>query len=134
MDEPIVEVARVIRVFLPELVGPVEAGGLDARIADILNASPSENALGELGELLNSQEATSDFMAEVLADAPDFRPPKFQPRTLRDAGFQPLPGSAPPAHAGKFGCPNDDYVWYRRTSSTPIPVCPTHSIALVRLA
>jgi hypothetical protein len=133
MDESIVEVARVIRPFLPELVGLVMADELDTRIANILNASSRENVQSDLTSLLNSHEATSDFMAEVLDDAPDFRPPRFQPWTLRDAGYQPPPGSVQPLYAGKFGCPKGDYVWYRPRLGVAIPACPTHGAALVRI-
>jgi hypothetical protein len=84
--------------------------------------------------LLERHEATSDFMAEVLDDAPSFRPAIFQTRILRDLRYSGLPGDPPPAYSGKFGCPNGDYVWYRPTSGTPVPACPTHGVALNRLA
>jgi hypothetical protein len=133
MDEPIMEVARAIRPFLTALVAPAEADQLDRRIASILNARPAQDTSSRLRSLLASHEATSDFMAEVLDDAPDLRPPRFQLRTLRDAAYQPMPGNLQPA-AGKFGCPQGDYVWYRPSVGVAIPACPTHGIALVRMA
>jgi hypothetical protein len=133
MDEPIVEVARAIRPFLTALVAPAEADELDSRIARILNASPAQDTSSKLRSLLASHEATSDFMAEVLDDAPDLRPPRFQLRTLRDASYQPMPGNLQPADAGKFSCPQGDYVWYRPSVGVAIPACPTHGVALARM-
>lgn len=133
MDEPIREVARAIRPFLAGLVAPADADELDRRIARLLNASPAQDAGGKLRSLLESHEATSEFMAEVLDDAPDLRPPRFQLRTLRDAAYQPMQGNAQPAHAGKFGCPQGDYVWYRPSVGVAIPACPTHGVALIRM-
>jgi uncharacterized radical SAM superfamily Fe-S cluster-containing enzyme len=45
-------------------------------------------------------------------------------------------GAAPPGRgevtrARRFACPSDDYVWYRRTAGSPIPICPTHDVRLV---
>jgi hypothetical protein len=133
VDEPVAEVARAIRPFLTGLVPPAQADELDTRIASILNAGSQQEATRELRLLLESHQATSDFMAQVLADAPHFRPLRFQPSRLRDASFQPLPGEPQPVHAGKFGCPQGDYVWYRPAVGVTIPVCPTHGVALVKV-
>ena len=133
MDEPVVEVGRAIRPFLHELVAPAEADELDHRLAAILNAGSGKDTASELRSLLESHQATSDFMTEVLDDTPYFRPPQFQPTTLRDAGYQPLPGVQQPLHAGKFGCPYGDYVWYRPSVGSPIPACQTHGVTLVRM-
>jgi hypothetical protein len=131
VDEPVVEVSRVIRPFLRELVGQAYADELDRRIASILNGWSSENTTIELRAALESHEATRYFMEEVLEDAPDFRPPQFQPLILR--GYQPLPGEQQPTHTGKFACPQSDYIWYRPSVGTPIPVCPTHGVTLARV-
>ena len=72
MDEPVVEVSRVIRPFLHELVGQANADELDRRIASILNGWSNENTAIELRAALESHEATRYFMEEVLDDAPDF--------------------------------------------------------------
>lgn len=130
--DPIVEVARTIRPFLAELVGPQEAPELDERIAGVLNDEPGGDAASKLRFLLEGTEATSAFTAEVLGDAPDFRPPRFQVLTYRDPGSQPPPGNPQPVYAGKFACPRGDYVWFRPSVGTPIPACPTHHLALVR--
>ena len=134
VDEPVVEAARLIRAYLPDLVAPDAATELDGRIADLLAAlEAGEDSSGELRSLLGSHSATRDFMSEVLADAPHFRPPQFQVPILRDLGYQPLPGTPLPMHAGKFACPHGDYVWYRPGVGVPIPVCPTHDVVLIRL-
>jgi hypothetical protein len=132
MSQGAVEAARAIRPFLRELLPPTEADELDGQIATLLNADMASEV--GIRRVLESREATSDFLAEVLEDAPLFRPPKFQERILRDAIFNPLPGDAMPVHAGKYGCPKHDYVWYRPSSGTEIPRCPTHGLELTRLA
>ena len=132
MSEGAIEAARAIRPFLNELLPPAEANELDGQIATLLNSGVASQ--DELRRVLDRREPTSDFLADVLEDAPLFRPPKFQQRLLRGAGYDPLPGDPMPVHAGKYGCPRNDYVWYRPTSGTGIPLCPTHGIDLIRLA
>ncbi len=127
MDELVVEVARQIRPFLTELVGPRAAEELDGRIANLLEAAHNgEDTAGLLRSLLESNEATKAFLIEVLRGAPEYRPPKWQPRSERRRIAQ-LPGSELPMHAAKYRCPRDDYIeWYRPDVGVPIPECPTH--------
>jgi hypothetical protein len=130
-DEGVLEAARAIRPYLPDLVGPV-ADQLDRRIAELLAAAAQgENVAAAVRSLLVSQEATGGFVVEVLADAPSYRPPYLQPGYLRSRGLQPLAGDVGPVlHVGKFACPHGDYVWYRPAVSIPIPPCPSHGPGL----
>ncbi len=132
MDDPVLEAAREIRPFLTGLVGPHAAAELDQRIAELLASAPaSADAVTSLRTLLDSDRATSRFLATVLEDAPEYRPPRWQPPSaLRSPGA--LPGDLLPMHAGKYGCPRGDYTWYRPDVGTDIPDCPTHRIVLIR--
>jgi hypothetical protein len=132
MDEPLIEVARAIRPFLPQLLPPLQAEEVDREIAELLNA-PGGDLAPALQTLLEQHEATADFMADVLDDAPLFRPPAYQHHTVRSSIYKSLPGDPPPAYAGKFGCPQGDFVWYRPAVGMPVPCCPTHNVTLVRL-
>ena len=130
MDEGLPEAARAIRPFLAELVG-AEAPRFDAEIAGLLNGVQSgQEVTSRLRLLLDSNEAIAEWVAEVLED-PLHRPPDLQPLITR--GYGPLPGSGGTLHAGKYGCPKGDYVWYRRSVGVPVPRCPTpgHVLDLV---
>jgi hypothetical protein len=129
----VLEAARAVRPYLPELVGP-DAGRADRRIADLLAAAGlGEDVAAELWSVLTGTEAIAAFVVEVLDDAPYYRPPEWQPSNPRGGGLEHLPGPAGPVqHAGKYACPQGDYVWYRAAVGTPVPQCPTHGSILVR--
>jgi hypothetical protein len=138
MDDALLEVARAIRPYLPSLVGP-EAQELDARIAELLAAAQVDpKRCDALRTLMNSREATAAFADMVLADAPAYRPPEWQPGYQRPQrrggeGMQLPPGDTGPVlPAGRYGCPHGDYVWYRPAVGVPIPRCPTHAQVLER--
>ena len=139
MDEGILQAARVIRSYLPMLVGPAAAAGLDQQVAELLAASgQDENSTAKLRVLLGRDEATSAFLAEVLADAPHFRPPDMQPQyqipKTRGLKWEALPGDQGPIlHAGVYVCPHGDFTWYRPAVGVPVPVCLTHGVALVKV-
>jgi hypothetical protein len=135
MDEQgVFEAARVIRSYLPMLVGPA-AGELDRQIAELLNTGSPAGDCAKLRSVLDGNEATGDFLAEVLADAPEYRPLALQPGHIHRGGgdYQALAGDAVPVlHTGRFACPHGDYVWYRPTVGAEIPGCPTHGLVLTR--
>jgi hypothetical protein len=136
MDKGVFEAARVIRPYLKDLVGPA-AEQLDNRIADLLGAADrGQDVTAELHLLLDGDEATSSFLGAVLADAPHYRPPTMQEDQLRRDGvynYNPLAGDVGPVlHAGKYSCPQGDYVWYRAAVGAAIPPCPTHGPGLIR--
>lgn len=130
-DRGVLEAARAIRPYLPDLVGPA-SDRVDREIAILLAAEGrGEDIANQMRALLDADEVTADFVAEVLDDAPHYRPPDRQPDTLR--GVQRLPGDVGPVlHAGRFACPHGDYVWYRPAVSVSTPPCPTHGAGLVR--
>ena len=134
-DEGVLEAARAVRPYLPDLVGP-EAERLDDRVAELLSDfNGREEVIAALRLVLDSHEGTSSFLDWVLADAPHYRPPSVQPDYLRDSeSFSPLAGAVTPIlHSGKYRCPKGDYVWYRPAVGAAVPACPTHGSALRRL-
>jgi hypothetical protein len=134
-DDGVLAAARAIRPYLAQLVGP-NSPLLDQQIADLLNDPPGEaKAAGQLRVLLEAGEDTRWFLAEVLRDAPDYRPPYHQPRYLRQSGGTGLPAGdpGPVLHAGAYRCPREDYDWYRPSIGTRVPDCPTHKIPLDRI-
>lgn len=128
MDEDLLEVARVIRSYLPGLVGS-EAGTYDQRIAGLLAAARSgRNVDQELTVVLQQSSEVHEWAARVLQDD-RHRPPDLQPAS--ELGFEPLPGAGGPVQAAKYCCPEDDFVWWRRSAGQAVPSCPDHG-ALVR--
>jgi hypothetical protein len=134
-EQGMLKAARVIRPYLPELVGP-EAKQLDGQIAELLaRAGTDDRVTMSLRSLLDQHEATRDFLAEVLADAPRCLPPDLQPDSLRirDPGMQPLPGPVGPVYADLYRCPDGDFEFYQLAVDDPIPPCPTHGPGLIRI-
>ncbi|MFG1815494.1 hypothetical protein ACGFIF_17120 [Kribbella sp. NPDC049174] len=137
MDEVgVLEAARAMRPYMTQLVGPTLGRDLDRQIAILLNSDVKEDERARaLVSLMRSNETTEDFLTEVLADAPDYRPPSLQPAELLRGGadYRALAGDTEPVlHVGKYICVSGDYVWYRPAVGTRIPACPTHASALVR--
>jgi hypothetical protein len=123
MDEDLLEVARLIRSYLPDLVGS-EARSYDQRIAGLLAAARSgQNVDEELAAVLQQSSVMHTWAAQVLQDELH-RPPDLQPAF--ELGFEPLPGAAGPVQAAKYCCPEHDFVWWRRSAGQAVPACPTH--------
>jgi hypothetical protein len=131
------EAARVIRPYLLDLVGPV-ADEIDRHLAEQLTSGDDDASVTvALQAVLHQTTATRSFVNEVMADAPAYRPPDVQPGYTRSPGdglLQPLAGDTGPVlHAGRYVCPvADDYVWYRPSTGSPVPSCPTHRCNLTR--
>jgi hypothetical protein len=128
-DDLLIDAARTIRRYLGDLVGP-RAGDFDTQIAAHLQRYlDGAEAAGEMRNLLLSDEATGEWLAEFLDD-PAHLPPEFQP--VRSGGFRPLPGGGNPQPPPKWACPVDgNYVVYQHSSQDPIERCPEHHIDLV---
>ncbi|WP_239313787.1 hypothetical protein [Frankia sp. Cj3] len=133
----VIEAARAIRPYLPRLLAPAAAHALDQRLAAELTSPADPVATArQLRVLLDGQEDTAWFLAAVLRDAPDYRPPYHQPQYLsrQPPGGRAIPPGdpGPVGGAARFACPQGDYVWYRPDVATPVPACPTHQTPLVR--
>lgn len=131
-DEGVLEAARAIRPYLDRLVEfPDAAAELDRQLAGELGqlSDPSATAR-RLRILLEQHEDTAWFLDKVLADAPDYRAPYYQPG-YRTRGLASPPGDAMPIAAARYNCPvRGDYVWYRPDVGTPVPRCPTDDVLL----
>lgn len=134
-DDAVIEAARAIRPYLERLAdSPVAARELDQHLSDALNGRLDlPGTTHRLRILLDGQQDTAWFLAEVLADAPHCRPPYYQPRYQRHQTRIPTPAGDPgPVDATRYTCPHGDYVWYRPDVGTPVPACATHDIQLLR--
>lgn len=126
-DADLAEAARLVRPYLPELVGAERAVTLDRRIGAVLARWPAHTALLDV---LTSDDAVLRWVEEVLDD-PRLLPPDLRGPDVRT--FEPVPGGGDPIPADRFTCPvNGDVVWYRPRVGTPVPVCGTHGRELVR--
>lgn len=132
--EGVLEAARAIRPYLDRLVeSPDAAAELDRQLAGELGqvSGPSASAR-RLRILLDQYEDTAWFLDKVLADAPDHRPPYYQPG-YRTRGIASPLGDPTPIAAARYNCPvGGDYVWYRPDVGTPVPRCPTDDVLLTQ--
>ena len=127
--------ARAIRPYLMELVGPGDSVGLDAELANLLADRGDPTAAGQqLSAVLDRRVETRMFLAAILDDAPDYRPPEWQAAALKGVGFDDLAGDHHPVGAPLFRCPEgNDFDWRRPGVGTPVAMCPTHRVVLVRV-
>jgi hypothetical protein len=123
VDEDIVNVARMIRPYLPALVGD-EADEYDREIAGLLaRAHNGEDVSDRLLAVLTRSKATHGWAARVLESDRQLPPEISQPL---ERGYQQLPGDDGVIDAERFECPHGDYVWYRISVGVVAPPCPTH--------
>ncbi len=136
-DDGVLEAARAIRPYLADLIGP-DAAELDSRLArELADTSNWSQTVGRVRTLLSEHDDTAWFLAEVLRDEPDFRPPYYQPRFNRTAGDHSTPaglaGNEGLILAARYVCPkNGDYIWYQPDIGADIPECPTDRVTLIR--
>jgi hypothetical protein len=116
--EDVLEGARAIRPFLPELIG-AETEQIDQQLADLLGkAKAGEQVDQQILEILKSRPKTKSWMAEFLASEQVSK------------GYQPPPGKSNAVSMPRYACPEGDYVWYQRIAGTLVPSCPTHKCEL----
>ncbi|MEW6497220.1 MAG: hypothetical protein AB1589_32665 [Cyanobacteriota bacterium] len=113
--EDVIEGARAIRSYLPELLEPEAAVLVDQKLANLLAEAKAEKSVDkQILELLKSYTTTRNWLAEFLS-----------PKQV-SKGYQRLPGSSQAISAQKYVCPEGDYIWYQRSIGMPTPTCPTH--------
>jgi hypothetical protein len=123
MDDAIYEVARLIRPYLPKLVGSA-AEAVDGELAALLaRVAAGEDAGREIASVLSQYPAAHAWAAQALSDARRL-PPDLQ-RT-HERGFQPLPGDGDVVDMEKYACRYGDFVWWRVFLDDDPPQCPTH--------
>lgn len=120
-ESNILEAAKSIRQFLPDLLGE-QAPAVDHQLAELIirhqAGEPMEN---QVTSLLASHSSTRQWMRNFLgADA----------EQTRSLGYNPLPG-IPTIDAPRYACPQGDYLWHHIDSSDRIPLCPTHHCPLI---
>lgn len=122
--EDILETARTIGPYLPDLVG-AEAETVQIALATYLaKAQAGEVVDNDILELLAQRDATREWARQFLQD-------KVPPPVTRS--YDPLAGSVSFVDANTFVCPVDgcDYVWYRPKVGMTPPDCPIHNVTLV---
>jgi hypothetical protein len=129
-DERVLELARAIRPYLPELVGD-KAGAMDHDLARLLEvASRTTTAPADILDSLGAHAATQEWGAKFLETGlpPDVAS-LFEVR--RGDSYEDLAGLGGAVRARKYVCPNGDFVWYHRYQGQVPPLCPTHGCDLV---
>lgn len=123
-SEDVLEGARVIRLYLPYLLGE-EAKTVDRTLAELLIRAKSGEAVdNQILELLADRDATREWTQQFLED-------KVPPPVMR--GYDPLAGSVSRIDANTFVCPTAscNAVWYRPKQGIDPPSCKVHKIPLV---
>jgi hypothetical protein len=129
MDEKVVDVARIVRSYLPELVGD-KASVYDGQLRILLDrAIEGQDVEDELYSVLTRSPAVHAWVAQVLQND-EHLPPELQPVT--ELAYQALAGRGVPPDAQRYVCPVDgNWVWFRPFVGVQIPQCVDHSVVLV---
>jgi hypothetical protein len=123
-SEDVLEAARVIQPYLPDLLG-AEAATVDQALAALLaKAAAGEAVDNPILELLAERDATREWAQEFLID-------KMPPPVTRS--YDPLAGSQSVINANTFVCevPDCPRIWHRPKAGIAPPLCPEHKIPLV---
>ncbi|MCZ4125846.1 hypothetical protein [Streptomyces sp. H39-S7] len=121
-EASVVELARTIRPYLPDLLPADSAAELDRRLAGLLAAADERRIDTEILELLREPDLVRRWAALFLEDG---LPPDVA--MDRRVGVV-LPGRGEAVAPGKFVCPQGDLVFYRRAVGQSVPLCPTHGV------
>lgn len=133
MDSPgedtlLLDAARAIRGFLPELVEQCFAAEVDDELVRLLAlAEEGKPVLEQVAAVLSRSPETLDWVSAYLEHGV---PPEFA--EVRERVFQGLEGVPAAPAPEKYRCPSGDFVFYRRSVGIPVPQCPTHQIPLER--
>jgi hypothetical protein len=130
MDEDVIDVARIIRPYLPELVGN-RASVYDGQLRALLERAVEGQDVGdELYAVLTQSPSVQAWVGQVLQND-DHLPPELQP--VAELEYQPMQGIHNPPAPQRYECPVDsNVVWYRPSVGVPIPKCHDHGVVLVR--
>lgn len=123
-SEDVLEAARIIRLYLPNLLG-AEAETVDRALAELLVRAESGEAVdNQILELLAESNATREWTRQFLID-------KIPPPVMRS--YDPLAGSVSVIDANTFVCqvPGCPQIWYRPKAGIDPPLCQEHKIPLV---
>ena len=123
-SEDILNAARVIRPYLPDLLG-TESAALNNALDNLLaKAASGESIDNQILELLAERDATREWTRQFLSD-------KVPPPVTRS--YDPLAGAPSVIDANTFVCqvPGCPRVWYRPKAGIEPPNCQEHKVPLV---
>lgn len=129
MDQDIIDVARTIRFYLPELVSD-KADAYDNEIKDLLAQAREGVDVGDEIMAVLTRSGVKEWVIRVFEDE-YHRPPVLLPRDRGTPGAPLYEGQASlvttPVLSDKYECPVDrNYVWYRPSVGYSIPDCKDH--------
>ena len=123
-SEDVLEAARVIQPYLPDLLG-TEAATVDQALASkVAKVASGEVGVNSILELLAERDTTREWAQKFLID-------KIPPPVMRN--YDPLAGSQSIIDANTFVCevPDCPGIWHRPKAGIAPPLCPEHKIPLV---
>ena len=123
-SEDVLEAARVIQPYLPDLLG-TEAATVDQALASkVAKVASGEVGVNSILELLAERDTTREWTQKFLID-------KMPPPVMRN--YDPLAGSQSIIDANTFICevPDCPGIWHRPKAGIAPPLCPEHKISLV---
>ncbi|MDW5329578.1 hypothetical protein [Plantactinospora sp. KLBMP9567] len=128
----IVEIARLIRPYLDNLVDESEVARWNQRISELLAVdSAGEQVDDRLRALFLAHPVVQNWVADTLGD-PDLRPPEVV-AGLSTRG-EPPAGDRVGSRLQQYVCPvNQCTKWYRVSSSEVVPRCTDHGEVLIEV-
>ena len=130
MNDPLVlECARAIRLYLPDLLGAEEkANSVDLALAELLAQADQGHQVEErILDLLREPSDVHNWAAAFLQHGV---PPDIVQYVDRSS-YQPPAGDGDPVGALKYACPvAGDTLWWRRAIGQEVPRCLTHGVPL----
>jgi hypothetical protein len=124
-EDQVLEGARLLRGVLPELYGsPEDWESIDDELSEVLNGADVEAA----ARVLAIVELRPETAAWWLARQRSIDQPGAGSEERRGITYPPSRGEV--VAAPRFACPQGDTVWYRRSTSVPVPNCRTHGLRL----
>lgn len=134
MDQDIIDVARTIRFYLPELVSD-KADAYDNEIKNLLARAHEGVDVGDEIMAVLTRSGVKEWVIRVFEDQ-YHRPPALLPRDRGTVYERPPSPVTTPVLSDKYECPVDrNYVWYRPAVGYSIPDCKDHpGVRLVRAA
>ncbi len=127
--DDLLEGARIIRPFLPELLHQ-QVVTVSATLASIPARDVVDQTLAHSLELARTGQKV-DFL--IMGSLSAYEPTReWIRRYLEDdlepsLNYIPTPGKPPQLPpAGVCTCSHGDFTWYQRTKGQPVPSCPNH--------
>ncbi|HZC98624.1 MAG TPA: hypothetical protein VFA46_00015 [Actinomycetes bacterium] len=118
----VIEAAKAIRYYLPELLDADRPDEVDHRLLVLLRQEDQGTDVeAQIVDVLMAQKPTWHWAATFVESG---LPPGF-PQATR--GPARLPGMGSPVRARRYVCPVDGlFSWYRQTAREEIPCCKDH--------